>query len=90
MFGRRYFVWDFHEMIHTPIILIALLIASAHIQNNFVVANEQQQAEQLGKKKQYTWFIQVTSESAIKSERNMSMNMNMNTMHVMDFHIYVL
>lgn len=37
-------------MKHTPItVLIALIIASASIQNILVVANEQQQAEQLGK-----------------------------------------
>lgn len=48
MFGRQ--IWNFYEMKQTPIILIVLIIASAQIQNNFVVANEQQQAEQLGKK----------------------------------------
>ena len=51
MFGRRFCVWNFHEMNQTPIvILIAVFIASAHIQNVLVVASdEQQQAEQLGK-----------------------------------------
>ncbi|XP_055318349.1 tyrosine-protein phosphatase 69D isoform X2 [Sitodiplosis mosellana] len=47
MFGRRYCDWNFYEMNQTPIvILIALFIASANIQNISVVANEEQQADQ--------------------------------------------
>lgn len=51
MFGRRYCVCDFHEMKHTPtiVVFIVFIIASANIQRNFVDANELQQAEQLGK-----------------------------------------
>ena len=54
MFGRRYCIYDFLEMKYTSIaLLIAVIIASANIQKNFfVIANEQQQAEQLGKKNQ--------------------------------------
>lgn len=63
MLGRQISIWNFNEMKQTPIILIALVIASAHIQNNFVVANEQQQAEQLGKKKiKILNFIHLTNE----------------------------
>lgn len=53
MFGRRYCICDFLEMKYTSItLLIAVIIASANIQKNIVVvANEQQQAEQLGKNK---------------------------------------
>lgn len=47
MFGRRY--CNFHEMNQMLIILIAIFIASVQIQQNSVSANEQQQAEQLGK-----------------------------------------
>lgn len=62
MFGRRFCDWNFHEMNQTPIvILIALFIASAHIQNILVVANEQQQAEQLGKTKKKFDFIHLTA-----------------------------
>lgn len=49
MFGRRYWNCNFHEMKQTSIILIAILIASVQIQQFAVFANEQQQAEQLGK-----------------------------------------
>lgn len=52
MFGRRYCVCNFLEMKYKSItLLIAVIIASGNFQKNiFVVANEQQLAEQLGKK----------------------------------------
>lgn len=58
MFGRRrYCVCNFLEMKYTSItLLIAVIIASANIHKNiFVIANEQQQAEQLGNKKTSTY-----------------------------------
>lgn len=60
MFGRRFCNWNFHAMKQTPIvILIALFIASAHIQNILVVANEQQQLGKIKKKQKNNDFIWI-------------------------------
>lgn len=49
MLGRQNYCAYICEMRRTSIILIALLIANAQIQNILVVADEPQLAEQLGK-----------------------------------------
>lgn len=50
MYGCQYFVWNICEMRRMPIILIYLIIACLQIQNNLVVAaDEQQQSQQIGK-----------------------------------------